>query len=154
MPSKWDIKSNQPLTPHHPDAASCGRTLYGFNIPLGSSNFLIFPINRTAGSTLEYRMHSAFISPSPCSALMLPRLSLVHLYTKGSSLSRTSLFVSRVASETFRCRLPSPKCPYPTTRMPSIGSRALVASTRPYISDNGRLTSYLYTLPAPARLGN
>lgn len=36
-------------------------------------------------------MHSGFIWPSPCSALMLPFLSAVHSYTKGSMCARISL---------------------------------------------------------------
>ena len=36
-------------------------------------------------------MHSGFIWPSPCSALMLPFLSAVHSYTKGSMCDRISL---------------------------------------------------------------
>ena len=59
---------------------------------------------------LTHPMHSGFICPRPCSALMLPFLSAVHSYTKGSIWDRISLLYS-AADRTLVSVQRSSRCP-------------------------------------------
>mmetsp|Transcript_13991 Transcript_13991/g.58896 ORF Transcript_13991/g.58896 Transcript_13991/m.58896 type:complete len:201 (-) Transcript_13991:977-1579(-) len=135
-------------------------------MPLGSSIAFTPRMISIAFSGLEYDSSFGFIAPTPCSAETDPLASAVNSYTKGSiSLSRAGWYP--VGELTFRCKLPSPRCPYPITETelkskrffsefvsstsPSVtrlATRARSASTKSYIDSVGRLRSYLYVAPA------
>mmetsp|Transcript_3392 Transcript_3392/g.15161 ORF Transcript_3392/g.15161 Transcript_3392/m.15161 type:complete len:234 (+) Transcript_3392:805-1506(+) len=138
-----------------------GSTLYGFSIPRGSNTSLTRRIASIDASSLLCANSRGFMAPMPCSALMLPRRSAVHSYTKGSRIASSAGWYPS-GEDTFRCRLPSPRCPYPSTDTfetsndvdadvdadVEAASLLRVSTTRSYIRSVGSDTSYLYTAPA------
>ena len=110
VPVPVPLPSPSPSPSRTTTPSSGGNTLYGFKIPFGSISRLMPRMSATASGGFECRSSPGFIAPTPCSAETLPRLAAVHSYTNGSN-TRSNAASYPVGDDTFRCKLPSPRCP-------------------------------------------
>ena len=69
---------------------SSGNILRGFKMPFGSIVRFSCAMSCRAAGGCDRWSTCRFSAPTPCSALTLPPLSLVHSYTKGSRMGRIS----------------------------------------------------------------
>lgn len=100
-----------------------GNTLYGFMMPCGSSAAFTARMTATAAGGLLYPMQLAFINPSPCSALTLPRCCAAWQAGQGWSAKSTKSPTAQTAQAAV---IQQHSCP-PRSASPTLSTRIQTA---------------------------